>query len=274
MDDKRQSLPSADQMSIVAGTLLMGYLLMPYLEIPAREFSVRLLNLNLMFELQFSLLVSLLLAAMSAVGVNWLLQNHPHYHGQPLFLHAILPALSAWVISIPLSQAEPGPQWWWLFLLAALLLVTVLTAEFISLDPQDTRHRFASMGLTALSFALYLFLAIAARGAGLRLYSVSSMLALAIFPITLRTLYLRLNGEWHLAWAVGISLVVAQLSAGLHYFPFSPILFGMVMLTISFTLVNLAEALIARHPLRSVWIESAVIAFILLITGILLNVLR
>ncbi|NSW52837.1 MAG: hypothetical protein HPY85_10055 [Anaerolineae bacterium] len=272
--ERRRSLPNADQLSIVSGAILMGYLLLPYLDIPLRQITIRLLNLDLVFELQISVLVSLLMAAMTAVGAAWLLQNHPRYETQPLYLHVVLPALSAWVLSIPLAQAPFTPRWWGIFLLAAVLLITVLTAEYVSLDVQDERHTFATMGLTALSFALYLFLAIATRGAGLRLYAVSSTLAIAIFPISLRTLYLRLAGEWHVAWALGIALVVGQLAAGLHYFPLSPILFGMLMLTFSFTLVNLAQAVIRRQPLKGVWIESAAVAVILLAAGISLNLLR
>ena len=89
--------------------ILMGFLLLPYLDIPARQFSLRLLNVELLFELQISTLISLMLAAMSAVGAAWLLQNHPRYRGQSLWLHAILPALSAWVISIPLSRTALSP---------------------------------------------------------------------------------------------------------------------------------------------------------------------
>lgn len=272
--EKRQSLPDADQLSIVSGAILMGYLLLPYLDIPLRQITVRVLNLNMMFELQINMLISLLLAAMTAVGASWILQNHPQYHGQPLVLHVVLPALSAWVLSIPLAQAEFSPRWWGIFLLAAVLLITVITAEYVSLDPEDERHTFASMSLTALSFALYLFLAIAMRGAGLRLYAVSSTLAIAIFPISLRTLYLRMNEEWHVPWALGISLVVGQMAAGLHYFALSPILFGMVMLILSLTLVNLAQAVIRKQSMTGVWIESGVVAVILLMVGFSLNLLR
>ena len=130
------------------------------------------------------------------------------------------------------------------------------------------------MGLIALSFALYLFLAIATRGAGLRLYAVSSTLAIGIFPIVLRTLYLRLAGQWHFPWALGIALVVGQLSVGLHYLPLSPIFFGMLMLTVSFTLVNLAQNVIQEQPLRAVWFESAAMGLILVLIAVAVNRLR
>ena len=270
--EKRQALPNPDQLSIITAVILVGYLMLPYLEIPARQLSFNVLNLDLIFELQFSTLVALLLAALAAVGSSWLIQSHPQFNGQPILLHTVLPALTAWVISIPLSRVAISPQWWGLFILSALLLITVLTAEYISLDLSDERHAFASMGLTALSFALYLFLAIATNGAGLRLSAVATTLSIAIFPITLRTLYFRLNGQWHLEWAIGITVVIAQLAVSLHYLPLSPVLFGIFMLTAAFTLVNLAEAFILGNPLKNVWIETAVIALLLLILGIGLNI--
>lgn len=272
--EKRKELPNPDQLSIITAVILVGYLLLPYLEIPARQITVTLFGLHLVFELQFTTLVAFLLASLAAVGSSWLIQSHPRFKGQSVVIHTVLPALSAWVISIPLSHVEISLQWWVLFILAAAFLITVLTAEYISLDSSDENHAFASMGLTALSFALYLFLAIATCGAGLRLYIVTSTLGIAIFPIALRTLNLRLNGQWHFAWALGITLVVAQLAFALHYLPLSPILFGMIMLTFSFTMVNLAEAFIQGTHLRNVWIESGVIAIILILLGIGLSLIQ
>ena len=272
--ENRQELPNSDQLSIVAAVILVGYLLLPYLEIPARQITINLFNLHLFFEFQFTALIAFLLASLAAVGSSWLIQSHPRYEGQSVVLYTVLPALSAWVISIPLSRVEIGLQWWVLFILAAAFLIAVLTAEYISLDPSDERHAFATMGLTALSFALYLFLAISISGAGLRLYAVISTLGIAIFPIALRTLNLRLNGQWHFEWALGITLVVAQFAFALHYLPLSPILFGMIMLTFSFTLVNLAEAFIQGTPLKNIWIESGTIAILLILLGVGLNLIQ
>ena len=48
----------------------------------------------------------------------------------------------------------------------------------------------------------------------------------------------------------------------------------MIMLTVSFTLVNLAEAFIQEKPLKNVWIESGVIAVLLILLGVGLNLIQ
>ena len=268
---ERQALPSVNQLSMIVVVILFGYLILPYLELPLQEFTLRFLGFELIYELEVRSLIAILLAGLAAVGTNWLLSEHPYYHGQSLLLHAILPALTAWVATIPLSQIAPSMRWWGLFFMAAALLMIVFTAEYISLDPRDKRYSFATMGLTALSFGLYLFLAISMRGGEYRLLVSSTSLAVVSFPITLRTLYLRLNGERHFDWAIGISLVIGQVAVGLHYLPISPILFSVIMVALAYALVDAAEAVIQERPLRRVWIETGVIILIMFLIGVVFN---
>jgi hypothetical protein len=149
--------------------------------------------------------------------------------------------------------------------------MAVFAAEYISMDPQDKRYSFATMGLTALSFGLYLFLAISMRGGAYRLIVSSSTLALVSFPITLRTLYLRTEGHWHFTWSIGISLVIAQIAVGMHYLPLSPILFAIIMVALAYALTDAAEVIIRGQSLRRVWIETGVIVLIMVVIGVLLG---
>lgn len=268
---QRETTPVVNQLSTIVVVILFGYLVLPYLELPPQQIAFNLLGQELLLELQVRSLIALLLAGLAAVGANWLLSEHPYYHGQPLLLHAILPAMTAWIATIPLEQVAFNMRWWGLFFTAAALLMAVFTAEYISLDPQDKRYSFATMGLTALSFGLYLFLAISMRGGAVRLIVSSSTLALVSFPITLRTLYLRTEGEWHWGWAAGISLVIAQVAVGLHYLPLSPILFAILMVALAYALTDAAEAILQGRSLRRVWIETGVIVLIMVVIGVLLG---
>jgi hypothetical protein len=83
-----------------------------------------------------------------------------------------------------------------------MLLILVFVAEYIVFDLSDARHVPAIVGLTAVSFALYLILIIAVRAAGLRLYLLLPALVIPIGLVSLRTLYLRLGGRWCLGWAL------------------------------------------------------------------------
>jgi hypothetical protein len=86
-----------------------------------------------------------------------------------------------------------GVLWWAVFAIGGGLLILVLIAEYIVIDPSDVRHTLAAAGLTALSFTLYLILAIVLRSAGLRLFWMLPALMLAAGLVSLRTLHLRLG---------------------------------------------------------------------------------
>jgi hypothetical protein len=134
----------------------------------------------------------------------------------------------------------------------------VLLAEYIVLDDYDIRHAQASIGLTAVSYGLYLILAIAARSAGLRLYEILVMLVPSMALLSLRSLFLRLNGHWCVAWAVGISLFVGQLIIGLHYLPIPPLRFALLLVGTAYAATSLAGGIEEGQSLREVWLEPAI----------------
>jgi hypothetical protein len=264
----RQALPDIDRISVLAATILLAYALTRFVDIPARGLSFRLLGIALSFEVNFRTIVSLLVAALAATGADWLLRAHPavlrQQNGGLIFQHWILPALTAWVIGVPLNNLAGGPQWWIVFALGGALLVMVFVAEYTVADVTDLRHPVATVGLTALSFALLLMLAIALRSAGLRLYQVIPPLAVAIFVVALRTLYLRLGGRWLYLWAALIALVVSQVAVGLHYLPLKPVQAGLALIAPAYALTGMAIALEeGRGDLRGL-IEPAVMLVVLL----------
>ncbi len=150
-----------------------------------------------------------------------------------------------------------------MFAFGGTLLILVIVAEYIVVDLSDARHAPVTVGLTAVSFALYLILTIAARGAELRLYQLLPLVALPMFLVALRSLYLRLSGRWCFAWSLAIALVVTQIAVGLHYWPLPPLSFGLVMLGPAYALTNLAGSVEEGRPLRSIWVEPVIMLALL-----------
>jgi len=119
---------------------------------------------------------------------------------------------------------------------------------------------------------LYLVLAVSLRAAGLRLYTLILTLAPTLFLISLRALYLRSGGQWYLSWAAGITLVVSQLAAALHYLPLTPLRFGLLLLAAAYGLTSLAAGLEEGRGLRFVWVEPLVMAVLLVGVSLLVRV--
>ena len=270
MED-HQSLPDADQLSVLAATILLAYAVVPFVDIQPHDWSIGISGIIIEFRLDFSLIITLIVAAMAAAGTDWLLRKHPRLSEQNILHHELLPTLTAWVIGMPLNAIQVSLHWWAIFALGGILLVMVIVAEYIVVDFEDSRYSIATMGLTSLSFALYLFLIITIRGAELRLYLELPAIVITIFLISLRTFYLRLGGKWCISWAIGVGLIVGQIAVGLHYWPLSPLAYGLVLLGPAYGLTSLAISIEEERTMRSIWIEPVIMAIILWVIAVVLD---
>jgi hypothetical protein len=174
-----------------------------------------------------------------------------------------VPALTAWVIGVPLGLLETGLSWWIVFGMGGALLMLVFVMEYVVVDASDLRHPLATAGLTALSFSLYLLLAITVRADHMRLYLLLPALVPAAGLVVLRTLYLRLGGQWTYAWSLGIAVVIGQIVIGLHYLPLSPVRFGLLLVAPLYAMTSIAEAVCDQRSLRQFIAEPAAMMLIL-----------
>ncbi len=245
---KRQLFPRTEQLSIIAAVILLSYALMPFIQITPREISFVFLGVMINFRLDFTLVISFIAAGLAISGMDWLLRDHPQAIGMPLYPHYLLPGLTAWVIGIPLGLLEVSIQWWVVFALGSLLLLSVLIAEYISLDSRDSRYPPALMVLSAVSYGLFLTMTIAIRASGMRLYLILFTLVPTLALLCLRIFLLRMGEQWKIEWAVAITMVIIQIAIGLHYLPLSPIRYGLVLLGPTYALTSLAARMDENKP--------------------------
>jgi hypothetical protein len=261
-------LPNPDRLSVLVATILLAYALAVFIDLPERQVTLRLLGFSLSLELNAQTLMALLVAGLTATGAQWLLRDHPKMSGKRSLEHWLLPALTAWVISLPLFQLPVGLGWWIGFSLGGLLLVLVLLAEYIVVDPEDIRQPPAAAGLTAISFALYLVLAAALRFAGSRLLFLLIALTLAVSLVSLRTLRLRLHDYWAFIETGVIALVTAQLASALHFWPLSPVSFGLILLGPAYALTNFMGNLAEGQTVRQATLEPIAVLILVWVTAI------
>ena len=258
------NMPDPNRLSLLVAVILLSYALARFIDLPGRELAVQLPGIYFEINLNIYSVVAFLVAGLTATGADWLLRQHPSASKHSTLEHWLLPSLTSWVIGIPLFQLPLSPQWWLGFAIGGILLTLVLTAEYITIDPQDERHPLAAAGLTALSFALFLSLAISLRIAGYRLFLILPALALGVSLISLRTLHLRLQGRWAVTQATAIALTSAQLTAALHYMPLSPISFGLIVLGPSYAITSLITSLSEHKTLRQAFIEPLIVLVIVI----------
>lgn len=261
-------LPDPDRLSVLAATILLAYASTRFVDLPARDVEIQLPGLYLAFEINIRTLTGLIVAGLTATGADWLLRDHPSLRGRSALQHWLLPALTAWVIGVPLYRLPYGPQWLAGFLIGGALLMLVLVAEYVAVDPKHERHALAAAGLTAVSFALYLILAIALRSAGIRLFLILPALTLSAGLVALRTLHLRLEGTWAFWQAMTLAIIIAQFVAAFYYWPLLPVTFGLVLLGPAYALTSLVGNLTAGEPIRLALVEPALVLLIVWGTAI------
>ena len=259
---KTRNMPDADRISVLAATIMLAFTLTRFIEFPATDLSIQLPGLFLPLQINIYTVVAFLTAGLTASGADWLLRDHPALKGQRTFQHWILPALTAWVVGIPLFQFPLGLMWWVIFAVGGALLMLVLVAEYIVVDPQDVRQPPAMAGLTAVSFALYLILAIVLRSSGVRLYIILPALVLGAGLVSLRTLNLRSHGQWQVFESGVIAFLIGQMTAALHYWPLSPVSFGLALLGPTYALTSMIGSLSEGESLSQVWIAPTIVLLV------------
>jgi hypothetical protein len=269
MNDKR-NLPSIDSLSIVTSMVLLSYSVTAFIQLPERALELQLPGFLFVVRLNIYTIVSVLVALIAAAGSEWIISRHPCLGEQRHWYHWIIPALTAMVIAVPLNALEVSTAWWMIFGLGGILLLAVLIAEYVSVDPENQNYHLAVITLTVVFLSLFLIMAIAVRGAGLRLYVVLSTLVPVVALLAARVIHLRLAGQWRLPWAGGISLVMGQLIAALFYLPVKPIQFGLILLAVLYGLITLAGNLEEGHTARRVWLEPVIMSSIFLILSFIL----
>jgi hypothetical protein len=259
MHDSRRYGPPSDQLGVVAATVLLCFALTHLAAGPGLTMTVQLPGFYFAYSLTLATAMTVVAAGLTASGMDWILRSHPGLEGQPTLEHWLLPGLTAFIIGVLLDILPAGNAWWIGFAAGTALLFAVLAAEYVAVDPSAPMYTVASAGLIALSHAIFLLFVIALQIAGARLFVIVPAIFVAGALVSLRTLHLRLGGQWELPWAIGIGLICSQLAASLHYWPLSALQLGLALLGPLYALTALASSLDENTPARSALAEPGII---------------
>jgi hypothetical protein len=262
MTEKRY-LPDPTRVSILTAIVLLAFALTRLVSAPPLQLTIPLAGVYVTLSFNLNTMIVLLAAGLTAAGMDWLLRTHPSLEKGETREHWLLPTLTVLVIGIALYTLPQTIIWWLGFGLGAAILLLVFFAEFVVVDPIDSRYPFATAVLTVLAFIIFLILAVALKATNVRLFLLAPALFVGGGLVALRTLHLRLNERWELTWAIGIGLVTIQLGAALYYMPLTPVRFGLGLLGPVYALTSLAVSLAEGIPPRQAILEPAVMLVLL-----------
>ena len=268
MLEEHRYLAVSHRLSVLIASSLLAYALAHLIETPGYMFSFTLIGIVVTLPLNMNVAATLMASGLTAAGMDWLLRGHPHFEAENTFQHWILPALTAFVLGVPLYNLSFGPAWWLTFGVGGVLLLLVFLAEYIALDSSDVRYPAASAGLVALSYTLFLILLTILSFSSARLLLVAVIAFPAATLVSLRALHLR-TGKWELAWAFGIALILTQLAASLHYWPLEPVQYGLALLGPLYALTELAQNLDEDMSPRRAGLEASIGLIVFWVAAIL-----
>lgn len=241
MDNIRNHLPDLNRLSITVSTILLAYTLTHFMSIPPQEVSFTLLGIFFSVRINFSTLVAILVAGLTASGSAWLLQDHPARGDfNSTTIHWLLPSLTSLVLMLAVNQLPFNALWWFAAAASGFGLILVLIAEYVVLDPSNRFLIPAEMGITALSIVLFLVLAISLHASETRLFYRVPILSSAALLVYLRVVHLHQRGTWAINQGSVPFLLIGELAAGLHYLPVGSIGFGIALAGPLYALIEIS----------------------------------
>jgi len=250
MQSKNPSLPDVDRIGVLIASVLLAYALTRLVQAPRFTLTLTLPGFYFALPLTLGSAMTLLAAGLTATGMDWLLRGHPTLGKKATTEHLLLPTLTTLIVGALLALLPNGTLWWAGFAFGALLLTAVFLAEYVAVEPSASYYSLARAGLTALAYAMFLILATALRFSGIRMFLLIPSVFLVAGLISLRILHLDGTDRWDFPWAAGIGIVCAQASAGLHYWPLTPLQFGLALTGPLYALTMLSASIAENIPMR------------------------
>ena len=271
MQANRSYLPPADRVGVLIASILLTFALTRLIQSPNLTLAITLPGFYFAYPITLGAIMTVLAAALSATGMDWLIRDHPALGGKSKIEHLMFPTLTTFVIGAPLALLSNVSAWWVGFAFGAILLVSVFFAEYITIDPSAPTYAFARAGLTALAYALFLILATSLRFSGVRMFLFVPVIFITAGLISLRILHLDGSDRWDFPWAIGIGIVCAQVGAGLHYWPLTPLQIGIALTGPLYALTILSFSLAENVPLRRAALSPVIIVGVAWVSAIFLH---
>ncbi|MBN1231290.1 MAG: hypothetical protein JXA19_05460 [Anaerolineales bacterium] len=268
--EKTSRYPNFEQISILIASILLSFAAARFVNLEGKIIPLEFMGVLFIVQLNAKTLISIVIMGITAAGTDWMLRNHPSLKKKRTLSHWITPALTTLAISIPLNNFPIGTLWWLGFFLGGVLLYLVLLAEYITVDENDPRYLLASLGLIVLSYSLFLILLISIDTIGVRLLVAIPTVGISSFLVVLRSNRLQL-GEWKSPLALLVSVITMQITAAFHYFPISPMAFGLIILAITYSLTSFIISKEQNRRFQPSLVEAGIIFGLLVILAFWLS---
>jgi hypothetical protein len=255
-----------DRLSLLTSFVLVGLTLSLILELPSQRIEFSVLGSEASITVSGTWLIALLLAALTAAGVNSVARTHPRVHlgeARYLFILWILPALIVVAATMILSSTNVRVDGMYALTgvaVAGASLVAVIVGEYLTIDLNDRWYSAARLGVN-----LAVYLAALVLFATIYSWKIRSLYSAPAIGLSAGLLALELlrgsevdfRRTWLYAAAVGLSL--GEIVWALNYWNLSGFIGGALLLVFFYALTGLAQQYLWKRLNLIVFVEFTMI---------------
>lgn len=253
----------------LAGLIALTPLALLVVELPTRSATLSFLGSPLSINLSTDSLLLILMPVLTCAGVDWVLRDHPDVRAGEvpyLFPFWIAPAFAALALSLLLTRIPTWPMWIVTLIIGVTMIATLVFAEYVSLSPSARGYAIARLALTGVSYAIAFALFTLIYSARERSIISATLTTLIAAGLALDLMAPHIIGLRTAAVFAGvIGLMVGQTTWALNYWNISNWSAGVLLLTVFYVLIGLAQQHFQDRLSRAVLIEFVVVALVALV---------
>ena len=260
-----------EQLNRIIAIMLLTFTFAQLVTLPSREFSFQFAGIYFAFNFNLKNIFALLNVAIVTTG-SFTIFNQRAKRRRISLVHAILPALTTWMISIPLFATTLNLLWWVELILFGALLFLIIYAEYLVADEVEEQYeQLLSRLLESVAFAIFFIISAILFAINMRLSFMLPPLFLLTFFISLRLFELR-TSQWLIFESLTMAFIIAQFAAVFNYFNFSAIPLGILLFGILYSLNNFILKTNQKKIQLPIVIESTIILVITVLLAIFLQI--
>jgi hypothetical protein len=255
-----------DRLSLLISLVLVGLTLSLVLDLPSQRIALEILGSDASITVSGHWLIALLLAALTAAGVNAIVRQHPRVHlanTRYILILWILPATivvtATWLLSFADVRAY-GAYALLLVAIAGAFLAAAILGQYVTIDLNDRAYNAARLGVNLIVYLVAWILFAAVYNLKVRsLFSAPAMgIASGLLALELlRSSEAAFGRTWLYATLIG--LVMAEVVWALNYWNLPGHTGGILLLTVFYAATGIVQQYLWERLNRIVLIEFALV---------------
>lgn len=266
-----QSLNSSttNRILVLIALLALTPVLLLVVELPSRNVSLDFLGSALSINLNTDSLLILFLPVLTIAGVDWVLREHRDVRmGEVPFLFPfwMAPGLTALALALLLTRLNSWPLWIGVLIVGVIMIGVLIVAEYNTIAPNNPAYPIARLTVTGLSYliAFSLFTLIYSTRERSVITATGTLLVAVALSLDLLAPHI-IGLRQATVFALIIGWLIGQATWALNYWNISNWSAGLLLLTLFYVSVGVAQQHFQEKLTRSVLIEFAVVTLVALV---------